>query len=84
MQPNSFQKNGMLKINSFNNQNNNYNNSEQLGRRTIQDIRDDMWKAKGKKEPVLPKNNENLSTSSLKNGFKQRMDALQNANRWRG
>ena len=45
MQQNSFQKNGLLNVN--NSPNNTYNTGN-FGRRSIQEIKDDMYKAKTK------------------------------------
>lgn len=80
MRQNSFQKNGMLNMSPSKSS---YQlNPDKLGRRTIQEIRDDMAMAKtnrmGKQEQLR------VDKQSLqRKEFNQRIDKLKNFNRWK-
>ena len=85
MRFNDFQKNGLLKINSVNNSSNTQNSSGQLGRRSIQEIRDDMWKAKQKPEMDIPKPEQKLfKVDNPQRKVEQRVEALKRLDRWKG
>lgn len=80
MQQNSFQKNGLLNINN-NNSSNNYNTGN-YGRRSIQDIRDDMYKAKTK--PGSENNNQSNNLNNNKQpDHRKRVEEMRNFYRWK-
>lgn len=82
MDQNSFQKNGMLRINSVSKN----NDCQTFGRRTVQEIRDDLFAAK-------TKNRNNASNKIIQdrglinfnnaNNHKQNVENLRNLNRWK-
>lgn len=91
MQQNSFQKNGLLHVNEVST-NNKYNNGN-YGRRSIQEIRDDMYKAKTRNNTNNISNNNNTNNNNLlkNNGntnnknvdYRQRIENINNFNRWK-
>ena len=83
LRQNSFQKNGFLNVNNSSNNINYSNDVNQLGHRTIQDIKDDMWKAKEKKMNFSPKEPEKVQNRDLQKSFQERMNLLQNSNKWK-
>ena len=84
MQQNSFQKNGLLNVN--NSQNSTYSTGN-FGRRSVQEIRDDMYKAKTKDSSNSNTKNDDKQTTNLnnigQNDYRQRVENLQNFNRWK-
>lgn len=81
MNQNSFQKNGMLNLKSGNISNNN-----QFGRRSLQDIRDDMLNAKTSSmhNNVNHKpENENIVNSDVRVDHRKNVENLQNFYRWK-
>ncbi len=84
MQQNSFQKNGFVNIN---NANMTPLNNGNFGRRSIQDIRDDMLAAKTKK--MSDNNQQESNFNNHNNSFnnqdthKQRVENLRNFDRWK-
>ena len=82
MRQNSFQKNVFLNIN---NTNNTYDNGN-LGRRSIQEIKDDMYAAKTKKVDINKNNGEDLNYIKPLNNHvnhQQRVEQMKNFNRWK-
>ena len=81
---NSFQKNGLLKVNASVRANNAINN-DKLGRRTLQEVRDDMWKAK---ENVNFNNREykeiNIQHDNQLVDHRKRVEDVRNLSRWNG
>lgn len=95
LRQNSFQKNGFLNVNNTGNIRINMSDG-QFGRRTIEEIRDDMWAAKEKKvssnnqstgnnNPDLQGNNRSFrSYNDLSNqNHKQNVTNLRNLDRWK-
>lgn len=83
MQQNSFQKNGLLNVNNL--PNNTYNTGN-FGRRSIQDIKDDMYKAKTKNfsNSNMDDNKQHTNLNNLgQKDHRQRVENLQNFNRWK-
>ena len=87
LQQNSFQKNGFINVkNTVSN-----NVPSQLGRRTIQDVKDDMWNAKARKLASSEKKIEQKSVDfqqqrgffSFQQDHKQNIENLKNVNRWK-
>lgn len=79
---NSFQKNGLLKVNSQIKPNNTIND-DKLGRRTTQEIRDDMWNAK--KNVIFnnkEKMNQNLPVDRQVVDHRNKIENIRNINRW--
>lgn len=79
---NSFQKNGLLKVNATVRPSNAINN-DKLGRRTLQEIRDDMWNSK-KNANFNNKENKEINVQQDKQlvDHRKRVEDVRNLSRW--
>lgn len=86
MRQNSFQKNGLLNVNNKSTNNAFRGNPNQLGRRTIEDIKTDMLNAKQGIRNFKQEEFKNSSLNHNQNNMQNRIDYLKkmdNMNRWK-
>ena len=86
MRQNSFQKNGLLNVNNINSNNDFRQNPNQLGRRTIEDIKTDMLNAKQQGRNFKQEDVKNNSFNNNQSNMQNRIDYLKkmdNMNRWK-
>lgn len=86
MRQNSFQKNGLLNVNNVNSNSAFMQNPNQLGRRSIDDIKNDMFNAKVRKTNLNVQKTEEKNINNNQDNMKNRIDYLKridNMNRWK-
>lgn len=86
MRQNSFQKNGLLNVNNVSSNNAFGGNTNQLGRRTVEDIKKDMFNAKQNGRNFKQEDVKNNSFNNNQSNMQNRIDYLKkmdNMNRWK-